>query len=122
MKRIALVGIAAVSVAFFAQADVPVDPFWGCGGTQAPKAEGMAYGWSWTKAQTGNTHPGALLPFGWVSVCAYTGGYPSGYGRFGVSSSGPAPEKLTRMEGFGFTHLHPDSILRPCRTTAAHSN
>ena len=126
MKRIALVGIAAVSVAFFAQADMPtntktsgaaasgfggdeysaVDPFWGCGGTQAPKAEGMAYGWSWTKAQTGNTHPGALLPFGWVSVCAYTGGYPSGYGRFGVSSSGPAPEKLKRMEGFGFTHFH----------------
>ena len=83
-----------------------VDPFWGSGGTQSPKAVGMAYGWSWTKAQTGNTHPGAVLPFGWVSVCAYTGGYPSGYGRFGVSSSGPAPERLKQMEGFGFTHFH----------------
>ena len=50
MKRIAKIGLAAASVAFFAQADVPtnaakgfggdeysaVDPFWGCGGTQSP--------------------------------------------------------------------------------------
>ena len=83
-----------------------VDPFWGSGGTQSPKSEGMARGWSWLKAQTGNTHPGAVRPFGWVSVCAYSGAYSSGYGRFGVSSGGPAPERLKKMTGFGFTHFH----------------
>lgn len=83
-----------------------VDPFWGSGGTQSPKAEGMARGWSWLKAQTGNTHPGAVCPFGWVSACAYSGAYSSGYGRFGVSSGGPAPECTKTMTGFGFTHFH----------------
>ena len=83
-----------------------VDPFWGSGGTRAPKSEGMACGWSWLKAQTGNTHPGAVRPFGWVSACAYSGAYSSGYGRFGVSSGGPAPERLKKQMGFGFTHFH----------------
>lgn len=83
-----------------------VDPFWGSGGTQSPKAEGMAYGWTWLKAQTGNTHPGAVRPFGWVSACAFSGAYPTGYGRFGVSSGGPAPERLKKPTAFGFTHFH----------------
>ena len=83
-----------------------VDMFWGSGGVVLPPSEGMARGWNWEKAQTGNTHPGAVMPFGWVSVCAYTGGYPSGYGRFGVSSSGPAPCVDPRKYASGFTHFH----------------
>ena len=41
------------------------NPFWGNAGTASPAAEGMARNWNWLKAQTGNTHPGALLPCGW---------------------------------------------------------
>ena len=102
MKEIAALAVLAVGVTAFAAGEYEaVDPFWGSGGTQSPKAEGMARGWTWLKVQTGNTHPGAVRPFGWVSACAYTGGYASGYGRFGVSSGGPAPERLKKMAGFG---------------------
>ena len=83
-----------------------VDPFWGSGGTTCPPSEGMARGWNWEKAQTGNTHPGATRPFGWVSVCAYSGAYSSGYGRFGGSSNGRAPEISNRQWAWGFTHFH----------------
>lgn len=65
-----------------------VDPFWGCGAVRNPESQGMARGWNWLKAQTGNTHPGAVMPFGWVSACAYSGNYSSGYGRWGNSSCG----------------------------------
>ena len=34
-----------------------VDPFWGCGAVRNPESQGMARGWNWEKAQTGNTHP-----------------------------------------------------------------
>ena len=51
-----------------------VDPFGGCGGTTSAPSEGMARGWNWEKAQTGNTFPGAIRPFGLVSVCGFTGG------------------------------------------------
>ena len=57
-----------------------VDPFWGNGRAESPESQGWARGWNWLKAQMGNTIPGALTPFGWVSVCAYTGNYPCGYG------------------------------------------
>jgi len=83
-----------------------VDPFWGSGGSTAAPSEGMARGWNWEKAQTGNTHPGAVLPFGWVSVCGYSGGYSSGYGRFGCSGGGSPPERLKELKLFGFTHFH----------------
>lgn len=83
-----------------------VDSFFGTGGSTAAVSEGMARGWNWEKAQTGNTHPGAVVPFGWVSVCGYSGGYSSGYGRFGCSGSGAPPEKLKDLKLFGFTHFH----------------
>ncbi len=62
-----------------------VDPFWGSGATTSAPSEGMSRGWNWEKAQSGNTHPGAVLPFGWVSACGFSGGYTSGYGRIGFS-------------------------------------
>jgi len=83
-----------------------VDPFFGTGGTTSAPSEGMARGWNWEKAQTGNTHPGAVMPFGWVSACGYSGGYSSGYGRFGCSGSGSPPEVLKELKLFGFTHFH----------------
>lgn len=83
-----------------------VDPFFGSGGSTAAPSEGMSRGWNWEKAQTGNTHPGAVVPFGWVSACGYSGGYSSGYGRFGCSGGGYPPEKLKELKLFGFTHFH----------------
>ena len=67
-------------------------------GRLAPVA-GQAAGWWWPKPQIGNTHPGACLPFGMVSACPYTGGYPTGYGRYGKSLQG-RPDRLcwTRCE------------------------
>ena len=83
-----------------------VDPFWGSGGTDVPVSEGVARGWNWEKAQSGNTHPGAVLPFGWVSACAYSGAYPTGYGRMGCAWTGPAPEIYSRNYAYGISHFH----------------
>ena len=82
------------------------DPFWGNAGTTSPAAEGMARNWNWLKAQTGNTHPGALLPFGWVSAVPYSGGYSSGYGINAVSYCGPAPVAYDKKCARGITHFH----------------
>ena len=86
------------------------NPFWGNAGTASPAAEGMARNWNWLKAQTGNTHPGALLPFGWVSVVPFSGAYSSGYGINGVSSCGPAPVALDRKYAWGFSHFHTSGV------------
>lgn len=56
-----------------------VDPFWGCERTNLPQTQGVASTWYWPKALAGNTHPGATLPNGMVSVIAYSGAYPTGY-------------------------------------------
>ena len=87
-----------------------VDPFWGSGGVDVPVSEGMARGWNWEKAQTGNTHPGAVMPFGWASACAYTGAYSSGYGRFGSSYTGFPPEVDVRKMAYGFTHFQHSGV------------
>ncbi|MBR6470286.1 MAG: glycoside hydrolase family 92 protein [Victivallales bacterium] len=82
------------------------DPFWGNGATQSLQPEGPVRGWNWLKAQTGNTHPGAQLPFGWVSACPYSGAYPTGYGKNGCSGNGPAPQVFDRKAAWGVTHFH----------------
>ncbi|MBN9327721.1 MAG: hypothetical protein J0I87_12520, partial [Cellulomonas sp.] len=58
-----------------------VDPFIGTEATQLPQPQGLAATWWWPKPQVGNTHPGATYPLGMVSACAYSGAYPTGYGR-----------------------------------------
>lgn len=83
-----------------------VDPFWGNGKTESPESEGWAKGWNWLKAQMGNTIPGALTPFGWVSACAYTGNYPSGYGLLKCCSQGEPERADATMVADGFTHFH----------------
>ncbi|MBE6390270.1 MAG: hypothetical protein E7043_08900 [Lentisphaerae bacterium] len=86
------------------------DPFWGNGATAAPPGQGLAKHWNWLKAQSGNTHPGALPPFGWISVLPYSGAYSSGYGCIGVSCDGEAPKVFDRQMAKGFTHLHTTGV------------
>lgn len=85
-----------------------VDIFYGNLEPDLKKPEGIAANWFYLKAQTGNTHPGALLPFGMVSACAYTGGYSSGYGPYWVNSYARPPRIMQpdAMEAMGFSHFH----------------
>ena len=108
MKMMRLCVLAALPACLVSAESVydAVDPFWGAGAVANPVSEGMARGWSWEKAQSGNTHPGASYPFGWVSACAYSGAYPTGYGRVCTSWDGPAPVKGDRNFAWGITHFH----------------
>ena len=87
-----------------------VDPFWGSGAYDGPVSEGLARGWSWEKARSGNTHPGAVLPFGWVSACGFSGGYSSGYGRVGYSSCEVPPMMLDSLRLWGISHFHQSGV------------
>ncbi|MEM7698244.1 MAG: glycoside hydrolase domain-containing protein, partial [Verrucomicrobiota bacterium] len=71
-----------------------VDPFLGNAAADLPQPEGIAASWWCAKPPVGNTHPGATLPFGMVSVSAYSGAYVTGYGSYDVSLSGDPPERL----------------------------
>lgn len=82
-----------------------VDPFIGTEVTDLPAPEGLAATWWWPKPQIGNTHPGATAPFGMVSACAYSGAYPTGYGRFAMSTEGVPPAMYDRLQASGFTHF-----------------
>lgn len=82
-----------------------VDPFLGNTTTDLPEDRGIAMAWSWPKSETGNTHPGACIPFGMVSAGAYSGAYVSGYGSNRVTTYGlPAPLFESRT-ATGFTHF-----------------
>lgn len=83
-----------------------VDPFLGTEASDLPKPVGIAATWWVPKPPVGNTHPGATLPFGMVSACAYSGAYVTGYGRFGLSLSGDAPPvAFKRHEALGIAHF-----------------
>jgi len=83
-----------------------VDPFLGSGAADLPKPEGVATRWWRPKPPVGNTHPGATLPFGMVSACAYSGAYVTGYGQYGVSLTGDPPEVVfPRHEALGIAHF-----------------
>ena len=82
------------------------DLFWGNGAVAAPPGEDLAKHWNWLKAQTGNTHPGAVLPYGWVSALPYSGAYPTGYGRNGSSCENTPPQVSDRDAAWGLTHFH----------------
>lgn len=81
-----------------------VDVFFGNGEISHPKPEGIAATWYFIKAQCGNTHPHAALPFGKMSCGLYTGGYPTGYGNHVPNSCGP----VLKFKSFarGFAHMH----------------
>ncbi|MBO5220194.1 MAG: glycoside hydrolase family 92 protein [Clostridia bacterium] len=82
-----------------------VNSFHGCGEIDLPKPEGIAAAWHFIKALTGNTHPGALLPFGKYSACAYTGGYPTGYGINKLNCGGPIGKIADKLEFIGMSHF-----------------
>ncbi len=82
-----------------------VDPFIGTEATRLPPAQGLAATWWWPKPQIGNTHPGATHPFGMVSACAYSGAYPTGYGRYDFNTEGVPREIHATTVASGFTHF-----------------
>ncbi|MFC7277102.1 GH92 family glycosyl hydrolase [Paractinoplanes rhizophilus] len=77
----------------------------GTAATGLPRPHGLAATWWWPKPQVGNTHPGATSPFGMVSACAYSGAYPTGYGRYAKNTEGVPEEMYERVEASGFTHF-----------------
>jgi len=82
-----------------------VDPFLGTEATDLPEPSGLAATWWWPKPQIGNTHPGATYPLGMVSACAYSGAYPTGYGRYDLALQGVPPVLYDRPLASGFTHF-----------------
>ncbi|WP_417733042.1 glycoside hydrolase domain-containing protein [Rosistilla oblonga] len=87
-----------------------VNPFIGTEPVDLPPPTGLAAKWWWPKPQVGNTHPGACRPMGTVSATAYTGGYPTGYGRYGKSLEGKPVPFIDRMLVSGFTHFQPSGV------------
>src|SRR3954466_2057383 len=82
-----------------------VDPFIGTEATSLPEQQGLARTWWWPKPQVGNTHPGATYPLGMVSACAYSGAYPTGYGRYDLGTEGLPTQMHDRQVASGFTHF-----------------
>lgn len=82
------------------------DPFYGNGQVTRFAEDGTASKWFFIKAQCGNTTPHAVLPFGKMSVGAYSGGYPTGYGTHFPNSCGGIKKLWDRMKIIGFSHLH----------------
>ena len=82
-----------------------VDPFIGSSVTDLPVPRGLAETWWWPKPQVGNTHPGATYPFGMVSVCPYSGAYPTGYGLYHLSTEGVPSQLYETQIASGFTHF-----------------
>jgi putative alpha-1,2-mannosidase len=85
-----------------------VDVFHGNLAYQLPQPEGVAASWFFLKAQTGNTHPGAVLPFSASSAGAYTGGYPNGYSPYWYNTHS-RPQQImdpAKPTAVGFSHFH----------------
>lgn len=82
-----------------------VDVFHGNGSIDLPQPEGIAATWHFIKALCGNTHPGAMLPFGKYSVCPYSGGYSSGYGVNKCNTGGPIEPLMPALRLRGFSHF-----------------
>ena len=82
-----------------------VDPFIGTDATDLPAPEGLAATWWFPKPQVGNTHPGAVFPFGMVSACAYSGAYPTGYGVYDLSTEGVPSRRFDQLQASGITHF-----------------
>ena len=82
------------------------DVFYGNGETDRFFEDGLASKWFYIKALCGNTFPHATLPFGRMSVGAYSGGYPTGYGTHFPNSCGGIRKLGNEHRVFGFSHLH----------------
>ena len=82
------------------------DVFYGNGETDRFFEDGLASKWFYIKALCGNTYPHATLPFGRISVGAYSGAYPTGYGTHRANSCGGIRKLHDSMVARGFSHLH----------------
>lgn len=82
------------------------DLFLGNGETDRFFEDGLASKWFYIKALCGNTTPHATLPFGKMSVGAYSGGYPTGYGTHYPNSCGGIEKLSENRLARGFSHLH----------------
>lgn len=82
-----------------------VNVFQGSGKIDLPKPEGLASKWLFIKAQCGNTTPAAAYPFGKMSLCAYTGAYPTGYGNLVPNSCGDPQSFDAKVHGFSHMHV-----------------
>ena len=82
------------------------DIFYGNGETDRFFENGLASKWFYIKALCGNTHPHATLPFGRISVGAYNGAYPTGYGTHRPNSNGGIKKLYESPVARGFSHLH----------------
>ena len=82
------------------------DVFYGNGETDRFFEDGLASKWFYIKALCGNTIPHATLPFGKMSVGAYSGGYPTGYGTHFPNSCGGIKKLASMPIAKGFSHLH----------------
>lgn len=85
-----------------------VNVFTGCAEIDlpAPAENSPASAWHFIKGLAGNTHPGACLPFGKYSCCAYSGGYSAGYGINRLNCGGTVPKLYSKMPFIGFSHFH----------------
>lgn len=83
-----------------------VDVFYGNGEVDHYADDGLASKWFYIKALCGNTIPHAVLPFGKMSVGAYSGGYPTGYGTHYPSCCGGIRKLSDTNRIRGFSHLH----------------
>ncbi len=85
-----------------------VDPFYGNFEPDLPIPNETVSKWFFLKAQVGNTTPAAVVPFGMTSACAYTAGYPTGYGPY-LPNSYSRPKRfldMNNIEALGFSHFH----------------
>ena len=83
-----------------------VDVFYGNGETDHYYSDGLSSKWFYIKALCGNTTPCAVLPFGKISACSYSGGYPTGYGTHHPNSCGGIRKISDTMHIRGISHLH----------------
>lgn len=82
------------------------DVFYGNGETDHYYSDGLSSKWFYIKALCGNTTPCAVLPFGKISACAYSGGYPTGYGTHYPNCCGGIRKVADSMQVRGISHLH----------------
>lgn len=87
-----------------------VDVFYGNGETDRFFEDGLASKWFYIKALCGNTTPHAVLPFGKMSVGAYSGGYPTGYGTHYPNCCGGIRKTEDIHKIRGFSHLHQSGV------------
>lgn len=83
-----------------------VNVFQGQGEICLPEPQGIAATWHFIKALSGNTLPGAAVPFGKFSCCAYSGGYSSGYGNHAVNCGERVPKFCEGNRIKGLSHIH----------------